>query len=80
MLLAEGTLDGRRILKPTTVHLMWTRSAEGNGSRALGWDVSSTFSRTASIFFPPEAVGHLGFTGTSTTRPLTVGMIGVVVK
>jgi uncharacterized protein YbbC (DUF1343 family)/CubicO group peptidase (beta-lactamase class C family) len=65
MLLAEGTLDGRRILKPTTVHLMWTRSAEGNGSRALGWDVSSTFSRTASIFFPPEAVGHLGFTGTS---------------
>lgn len=65
MLLAEGTLDGRRVLKPTTVHLMWARSAEGNGSRALGWDVSSTFSRTASIFFPPEAVGHLGFTGTS---------------
>ena len=65
MLLAEGTLDGHRILKPATVRLMWTRSAEGNGSRALGWDVSSSFSRTASIFFPPEAVGHLGFTGTS---------------
>lgn len=65
MLVAEGTLEGRRILKPTTVKLMWTRSAEGNGSRALGWDMTSTFSRTASIFFPPEAVGHLGFTGTS---------------
>ncbi len=65
MLLAEGTLDGQRIMQPTTVRLMWTRSAEGNGSRALGWDISSTFSRTASIFFPPEAVGHLGFTGTS---------------
>lgn len=65
MLLAEGKLDGHRIMQPTTVKLMWTRSEEGNGSRALGWDVSSTFSRTASIFFPPEAVGHLGFTGTS---------------
>jgi uncharacterized protein YbbC (DUF1343 family)/CubicO group peptidase (beta-lactamase class C family) len=65
MLIADGTLDGRRILKPATVKLMWARSPEGNGSRALGWDVSSTFSRTASIFFPPEAVGHLGFTGTS---------------
>jgi uncharacterized protein YbbC (DUF1343 family)/CubicO group peptidase (beta-lactamase class C family) len=65
MLLAEGTLDGHRIMSPTTVKLMWTRSAEGNGSRALGWDMTSTYSRTASIFFPPEAVGHLGFTGTS---------------
>jgi uncharacterized protein YbbC (DUF1343 family)/CubicO group peptidase (beta-lactamase class C family) len=65
MLLAEGTLDGQRIMQPNTVRLMWTRSAEGNGSRALGWDISSTFSRTASIFFPPDAVGHLGFTGTS---------------
>jgi uncharacterized protein YbbC (DUF1343 family)/CubicO group peptidase (beta-lactamase class C family) len=65
MLLSEGALDGQRIMQPTTVKLMWTRSAEGNGSRALGWDISSTFSRTASIFFPPEAVGHLGFTGTS---------------
>jgi uncharacterized protein YbbC (DUF1343 family)/CubicO group peptidase (beta-lactamase class C family) len=65
MLLSNGTLDGRRIFKPTTIKLMWTRSPEGNGSRALGWDMSSTFSRTASIFFPPEAVGHLGFTGTS---------------
>lgn len=65
MLLAEGALDGQRVMQPTTVKLMWTRSAEGNGSRALGWDISSTFSRTASIFFPPEAVGHLGFTGTS---------------
>jgi uncharacterized protein YbbC (DUF1343 family)/CubicO group peptidase (beta-lactamase class C family) len=65
MLLADGAFEGRQVLKPATVRLMWSRSAEGNGSRALGWDVSSTFSRTASIFFPPEAVGHLGFTGTS---------------
>ena len=65
MLLADGTLDGQRILKPATVKLMWTRSPEGNSGRALGWDVSSAFSRTASIFFPPDAVGHLGFTGTS---------------
>src|SRR5690349_902432 len=65
MLLDGGSLDGKRVFKPSTIAAMWSRSAEGNGSRALGWDMSSTFSVTASPFFPPESVGHLGFTGTS---------------
>jgi uncharacterized protein YbbC (DUF1343 family)/CubicO group peptidase (beta-lactamase class C family) len=65
MLLNGGTLDGKRLFKPATIEAMWTRSMEGNGSRALGWDVASAFSRTMSPFFPPEAVGHLGFTGTA---------------
>ncbi len=43
MLTAEGVLDGRRYLKTETVRTMWTRSWEGNGTRALGWDVISTY-------------------------------------
>jgi uncharacterized protein YbbC (DUF1343 family)/CubicO group peptidase (beta-lactamase class C family) len=65
MLVNGGVLDGKRIFKAETIEQMWSRSMEGNGSRALGWDVSSTFSRTMSPYFPPEAVGHLGFTGTA---------------
>ena len=65
MLVSGGTLDDKRVLKPATIATMLERSPEGNGSRALGWDVSSAYSRTASPYFPPDAVGHLGFTGTS---------------
>ena len=65
MLTAGGILDRTRVFKPATVALMWGRSHEGNGTRALGWDISSTYSVTASPFFPPNSVGHLGYTGTS---------------
>jgi uncharacterized protein YbbC (DUF1343 family) len=65
MLLNDGSLDGRRILRPATVRAMWTRTHEGNGTVALGWDMSSGFSRTMSPFFPPGSVGHTGFTGTA---------------
>jgi len=65
MLANEGHLDGRRILKATTVQTMWQRSAEPDGSRALGWDVSSSFGRPMAPFFPINSVGHTGFTGTT---------------
>jgi len=65
MLLAGGELDGRRILKPATVRAMWARFPEADGARALGWDVSSSFSRVMAPFFPPDSVGHTGFTGTA---------------
>jgi uncharacterized protein YbbC (DUF1343 family) len=65
MLVDGGALDGVRILKPETVQKMWTRTADGSGSRALGWDVSSVFARAMVPFFPPESVNHTGFTGTS---------------
>src|SRR2546430_4182353 len=65
MLLDGGALDGRRILKPQTVHLMWTRSQEGRGTRALGWDMTSGYATIAAPFFPAGSVGHTGFTGTS---------------
>jgi uncharacterized protein YbbC (DUF1343 family)/CubicO group peptidase (beta-lactamase class C family) len=65
MLLNRGSLDGRRILRPETVRLMWARPADGEGGRALGWDVSSPFSRPIAPFFPVGSLGHTGFTGTA---------------
>jgi uncharacterized protein YbbC (DUF1343 family)/CubicO group peptidase (beta-lactamase class C family) len=65
MLLNKGTLDGRRILRGETVRTMWTRTPEADSDRALGWDVSSGFSRTMAPFFPVGSVGHTGFTGTA---------------
>jgi uncharacterized protein YbbC (DUF1343 family) len=65
MLLNQGSLDGRRILRPETVRTMWSRTPDADGTRALGWDVSSAFSRTMAPFFPAGSLGHTGFTGTA---------------
>ena len=65
MLLNGGTLDGHRVLETATVRTMWEVAPEGRGTRTLGWDVSSTFSKTMAPFFPERSVGHLGFTGTA---------------
>ena len=65
MLVDGGTLEGRHILKPATVKMMWTRTTDGSGSRALGWDVASVFARSMMPFFPSESMIHTGFTGTS---------------
>jgi uncharacterized protein YbbC (DUF1343 family)/CubicO group peptidase (beta-lactamase class C family) len=65
MLLDGGVLDGRRIFKPGTIQLMWSRSQEGRGTRALGWDMTSTYATIAAPYFPAGSVGHTGFTGTS---------------
>lgn len=64
MLVTGGTLGGVRIFKPATIRTMWTRTSDGSGSRALGWDVASVYARSMLPFFPPEAVIHTGFTGT----------------
>ena len=65
MLLDHGRLGGVRVVRPETVRMMWMRTPDGDGIRALGWDVSSGFSRTMAPFFPPASVGHTGFTGTA---------------
>jgi len=65
MLVQGGVLDGRRYLRAETIRTMWTRSAEGNGTRALGWDMISRYASGMAPFFPEGAVGHTGFTGTS---------------
>jgi CubicO group peptidase (beta-lactamase class C family) len=65
MLLAGGVAEGHRLLKSSTVQLMWSRSAEGRGARALGWDMTSPYATAWAPFFPAGSVGHTGFTGTS---------------
>jgi uncharacterized protein YbbC (DUF1343 family) len=65
MLVAGGRLAGVTVFKPSTVRTMWTRTADGNGSRALGWDIASVYARSMLPFFPAESVIHTGFTGTS---------------
>jgi len=65
MLLNRGTLDGKRIFQAATVKEMWEPAPDSKSSRALGWDVSSSFSKTMAPFFPEGSVGHLGFTGTA---------------
>jgi uncharacterized protein YbbC (DUF1343 family)/CubicO group peptidase (beta-lactamase class C family) len=65
MLVSQGSLEGRRILRAETVRTMWLRTPDAEGTRALGWDMSSAFSRTMAPFFPPGSVGHTGFTGTA---------------
>ncbi len=65
MLLNGGELDGKRILRATTVQRMWARLPETDGRRALGWDVNSSFSQPMAPFFPADSVGHTGFTGTA---------------
>jgi CubicO group peptidase (beta-lactamase class C family) len=44
----------------------WTRDKTVPGSTwALGWDTPSPQGSSSGRHFPPDAVGHLGFTGTS---------------
>jgi uncharacterized protein YbbC (DUF1343 family)/CubicO group peptidase (beta-lactamase class C family) len=65
MLVNEGSLGGRRFLRPATIRAMWTPWPTPDPGRALGWDVMSQFAQTMGPFFPPGSVGHTGFTGTS---------------
>jgi uncharacterized protein YbbC (DUF1343 family)/CubicO group peptidase (beta-lactamase class C family) len=65
LLVNEGSLDGRRWLRPQTIRAMWTPWPRPQSPRALGWDVTSSFAQTMAPFFPAGSVGHTGFTGTA---------------
>jgi uncharacterized protein YbbC (DUF1343 family) len=66
MLLAGGRLGKTRVLSPLGVDAMTRPRFYGDDSlRALGWDVSTAFSRNRGDLFPPGSFGHTGFTGTS---------------
>jgi CubicO group peptidase (beta-lactamase class C family) len=55
-----------RLLKPETCELFRENMTEGlNEARSLAWQLASTPDSTAGPLLPPEAFGHLGFTGTS---------------
>ena len=65
MLLAGGTLGGKRYFKEATVRAMFAPHVIGETTRGLGWDISSPYSRTLGAYFPMGSVGHTGFTGTA---------------
>lgn len=64
-LLNGGELDGRRILQTDTVRVMTTVAtpADMKDRRALGWDVSTSYSRPRGGFPEGSTFGHTGFTG-----------------
>ena len=55
-----------RLLSPDTCSLFHTNMTEGlNEARSFAWQLAATPDSTAGTRLPPEAFGHLGFTGTS---------------
>jgi CubicO group peptidase (beta-lactamase class C family) len=55
-----------RLLAPDTCRLFRTNMTEGlNEARSFAWQLAATPESTAGARLPPEAFGHLGFTGTS---------------
>lgn len=65
--LAEQFLPNTtRLLNPETCQLFRTNMTEGlNEARSFAWQLAATPESTAGARLPPEAFGHLGFTGTS---------------
>lgn len=65
---AQTLLDahqGRASWLPSSVVREFWRRQPGTGTWALGWDTPSRQGSSAGSHPPPDAVGHLGFTGTS---------------
>jgi CubicO group peptidase (beta-lactamase class C family) len=65
--LASQFLPGTTaLLAPDTCRLFRTNMTEGlNEARSFAWQLAATPESTAGPRLPPEAFGHLGFTGTS---------------
>lgn len=67
MMLNEGELEGRRVLRPETIRRM--RSVQTpvalSARRGLGWDLDTGFSGPRGAIFPVGSFGHTGWTGTS---------------
>jgi len=66
MILHNGELDGKRILKAETVKLMTEPVKVPGGLRTRGWDCDTAYSKNRGEVFPKgKSFGHTGFTGTS---------------
>lgn len=65
--LAEQFISTRtRLLRPETCRLFQTNMTPNlNEARSFAWQLAATPDSTASAALPPDAFGHLGFTGTS---------------
>lgn len=65
MLLDDGAVDGRRILRRETIAAMTSPiELPGGVRRGLGWDVASPFAAGMDAAFGPGSFGHTGYTGT----------------
>lgn len=69
MLAAEGVLpDGSRYLSPATLRLAMRNHTEGLGQgRGLGFYLPAYDNGYIGDLFPPQTIGHTGFTGPSIT-------------
>lgn len=66
MLLNNGSLDGKRFVKPASVALFTTvQSPPGLARRGLGWDIDSAYAGPRGKYFPVGSYGHTGWTGGS---------------
>ncbi len=76
MLAAEGALpDGSRYLSPATVRLAMRSLTPGfPQARSLGFYLPYYDDGYTADLFPPETVGHTGFTGTSLTLDPVSGL------
>lgn len=65
--IAEQFINTRTtLLKPETCALFRTKMTAGlNEARSFAWQLAPTPDSTAGYLLPPDAFGHLGFTGTS---------------
>ena len=65
MLLQEGTYQGQRYFRESTIQLFTGRQSE-QSSRGLGWDTGNGEGKhRTGHYFSAAAFGHTGFTGTS---------------
>ena len=53
------------VLKPETIRRIWQPSLVPGSTRTIGWDRPSPEGSSTGGRWPPQSVGHLGFTGTS---------------
>lgn len=67
MILADGELDGRRVLESRTVRQMTAPRFARGGTvrRGLGWDIASPFSSPKGSGFSEASFGHTGYSGSS---------------
>jgi len=64
MYLSDGSLDGRRLLRPETIARFTSLQDSTLSHRALGWEKPNG-TNSAGHHMSPSAFGHTGFTGTS---------------
>lgn len=65
MMLNAGTLEGAKVLAPTTIRQMTDSYPVPRGMRGLGWDKRSGYSSNRGESMSSKAYGHGGFTGTA---------------